>query len=147
MKILFALILFFFSLPAFAKTMEELLKDDWSSQETLLIKNEVKKRLALSFEPGSSHLADITKKIIPWAMLEGLQPVEVARIIVYMDRSVKAGVDFDHAEDLIPLVATKDIAIKDFVMMSEYNKETKNAKIPEQIRQLFLSTALQKKWD
>jgi len=146
MKI-FALFLILFSLPSFAKTMEELLKDDWTVQETLLIKNEVKKRLALSFEPGSPHLADITKKIIPWAMMEGLQPVEVARIIVYMDRAVKAGADFENAEDLIPLVATKDISIKDFVLMVQYNKETKKAKIPEQIRQLFLSTALQKKWD
>ncbi|MBE7410640.1 MAG: C40 family peptidase [Leptospiraceae bacterium] len=146
MKFLSILFLFI-SLSIHAKTMEELLKEDWTGQETLLIKNEVKKRLALSFEPGSEHLANITKKIIPWAMMEGLQPIEVARIIVYMDRAVKAGADFEVAEDLIPLVATKDISIKDFIMMVEYYKETSKAKIPEQIRQLFLTTALQKKWD
>lgn len=127
--------------------MEELLKEEWDLRETLLIKNEVKKRLDISFEEGSAQLSEITKNIIPWAIMEGLETEDVARIIVYMDRAVKAGAEFEDSEDLIPLVAKREIPIRDFAFMVRYNREMKLAKIPEQIRQLFLSKALEKNWD
>ncbi|MDY6967136.1 MAG: NlpC/P60 family protein, partial [Spirochaetota bacterium] len=90
---------------------------------------------------------NITERIIPWAMMEHLEPPEVARIIVYMYHADEAGAPFLDAEDLIPLVAQRDIPLKDFVLMVQYNRETKQAEIPEEIRHSFLGEAVQRKWD
>lgn len=140
----------------YADEMEDTLKNDFSKQETIKIRFEVNKRL-YSFEAGKFKLDQISKnrdkirvitdRIVPWAIMEHLKPAEVARIIVYMYNADEAGAAFTDSEDLIPLVAKMDIPMKDFVLMVQYNRETKNAGIPEDIRQAFLGVAVYRKWD
>lgn len=114
-------------------------------------------RILLSFTGYKPKLEQIQKdrpkiqrlinNIAPWAFMEKLEPKEVARIIVYMYKADQAGASFLDSEDLIPLVAKLDIPIKDFVVMVQYNKETKSANIPEELRQLFLTEAIKQRWD
>jgi cell wall-associated NlpC family hydrolase len=149
-------IMFFFSQTLWADRLEELLKQDFTAQQTIQIKFFVNKRL-YAFEGHKPKLAEIEKdkarvweitgKIVPWAIFEGLKPDEVARIIVYMFHAEKAGAAFLDSEDLIPLVASKNIPLTDFIFMVQYNREVKRAQIPEPIRQLFLTSAVEKGWD
>ncbi len=149
-------IIILLSTSLYSDALESMLKQDFTAQQSVLIKFEVNKRL-FSFEAGRFKLQKIkknrdkiraiTKKIIPWGIMEGLEPAEVARIIVYMYHAEEAGASFLDAEDLIPLVAKKDIPLRDFILMVQYNKETKEGDIPEEIRQAFLGLAFSMKWD
>ncbi|MBN2041138.1 MAG: C40 family peptidase [Spirochaetes bacterium] len=139
-----------------ADELDNTLKDDFSKQETVKIRFEVNKRI-YSFEAGKFKLQKIkqnrekiraiTEKIVPWAIMEGMVPPEVARVIVYMYHATEAGVSFTDAEDLIPLVAQQDIPMMDFVLMVQYNKEAKEAGIPEEIKDAFLGYSFSKGWD
>lgn len=155
-KIIITFIFLFFTSSVFADSLENMLKKDFTQQQTVLIHFEVNKRL-YSFEAGKFKLEKIaknrqkidkiTEKIIPWAIMEGLKPEEVARIIVYMYHADEAGAAFLDSEDLIPLIAKKDIPMKDFVLMVQYNRETKYTQVPEEIRNAFLGIAMYKDWD
>ncbi len=149
------------SIPVFfnglhADDLEGVLKTDFSRQETVKIHFEVNKRL-YSFEAGKFKLEkikrnrdkirDITERIVPWAIMEHMTPQEVARIIVYMYHADEAGVLFMDSEDLIPLIASHDVPFNDFILMVQYNKETKIAGIPEEIREAFLGYSFSKGWD
>lgn len=148
--------LFITGFTADADDFDDVLKGDFSKQQTVKIRFEVNKRL-YSFEAGKfklekikknrDRIREITDKIVPWSIMEHLEPEEVARIIVYMYHAEEAGAPFEDAEDLIPLVAKVDIPIREFVLMVQYNRETKNAGIPEEIRHAFLGIAVQQKWD
>ena len=150
------LFILFFAASVFADSLDSMLKRDFTGQQTVKIRFEVNKRL-YSFSAGKFKLKKIkenrdkirriTERIIPWAMMEHLEPPEVARIIVYMYHADEAGAAFLDAEDLIPLVAQREIPLKDFVLMVQYNRETKQAEIPEEIRDSFLGEAVQRKWD
>ncbi len=139
-----------------ADSLDDTLKGDFSKQETVKIRFEVNKRL-FSFEAGKFKIENIKKnkdkiraitdKIVPWAIMEHMTPPEVARIIVYMYHADEAGARFLDAEDLIPLVAQHEIPLKDFALMVQYNRETKDAAIPEEIRDAFLGYAFSKGWD
>lgn len=139
-----------------AKSLEDILKGDFTAQQTIQIKFFVNKRL-YSFEAGKHKIGKInknkkkvwaiTKKIVPWAIFEHMKPNEVARIIVYMYHADQAGASFDDSEDLIPMIASKEIPLNKFIIMVQYNRETKRADIPEAIRQLFLTEAYNKGWD
>jgi cell wall-associated NlpC family hydrolase len=155
-KIIIIFFSFMFALSASADSLDDTLKSDFSKQETIKIRFEVNKRL-FSFEAGKFKIENIKKnkdkiraitdRIIPWAIMEHMTPPEVARIIVYMYHADEAGAPYLDAEDLIPLVAQYEIPLKDFVLMVQYNKETKKAAIPEEIRDAFLGYAFSKSWD
>jgi hypothetical protein len=161
MKLLKICIFSFFGLfilinSLIADSIDDALKSDFSKQETVKIRFEVNKRL-FSFEAGKfkienirknrDRIRSITDRIIPWAIMEGLEPSEVARIIVYMYYAEESGAPFIDAEDLIPIVAKHEIPLKDFVYMVQYNRETKEASIPEDIKDAFLGYAFSKGWD
>ncbi|MBN2400774.1 MAG: C40 family peptidase [Spirochaetes bacterium] len=151
--ILFCLIL---ALSAEADSLDDTLKDDFSKQEAVKIRFEVNKSL-FSYEAGKFKIENIKKnrdkiraitdRIIPWAVMERMNPAEVARIIVYMYHADEAGTHFLDSEDLIPLIARHEITLKNFVLMVQYNNETKTAGIPEEIRDAFLGYAFSKGWD
>ncbi len=140
----------------FADEFDDTLKDDLGKQQTVKIRFEVNKRL-FSFEAGKFKLDNIKKnrdkirsitdRIVPWAIMEHLEPSEVARIIVYMYHAEEAGAPFNDAEDLIPLVAKKEIPIREFVLMVQFNRETKRAGIPEEIRNAYLGLAVRRGCD
>ena len=79
--------------------------------------------------------------------MERMTPPEVARIIVYMYHADEAGVRFTDAEDIIPMIARQDIPLKDFALMVQYNREAKDAGIPDEIREAFLGYTFSKGWD
>ncbi len=139
-----------------ADNIDDVLKADFSNQQRILIKNEVYQRF-YSMQAGHFKLKKIAsnrtkinqtiEKILPWAIMEGLEPRQVARIIVYLFHAQDAGQSFLDAEDLIPLVAKKDIKLTDFILMVQYVKETKKAGIPQAISESFIGDAFKKNWD
>jgi hypothetical protein len=144
------------SLPAKTTGIEEILKEDFSRQQTIKIKFEVNNRLysaaAGTFRldkiaKNRKRLNEVTRKIVPWSIMEALTPKEVARIIVYIVHAEEAGASFLDSEDLIPLVAKRDISLTDFVLMVQYIKETKQAGIPTVIRESFIGKAFNRNFD
>jgi cell wall-associated NlpC family hydrolase len=148
--------IFLFANVLSADSIDDALKSDFSKQETIKIRFEVNKRL-FSYEAGKFKIENarknrdkiraITDRIVPWAIMEHMTPPEVARIIVYMYHADEAGAPYLDAEDLIPMVAQHDIPLKDFVLMVQYNRETKAAAIPDEIREAFLGYTFSKGWD
>ncbi len=140
----------------FSDSIKTVMKNDFKQQELVKISFEVNRRL-LAFTGYKPKLAQLEKdrpkirtliaNIGPWAIMENLKPEEVARIIIYMYHADQAGASFLDSEDLVPLVAKLDIPIKDFVVMVQYNRETKQANIAEEVRQLFLNEAIRRRWD
>ncbi len=148
--------IFLFANILSADSLDDALKNDFSRQETIKIRFEVNKRL-FSYEAGKFKIENakknrdkirtITDRIVPWAIMEHMTPQEVARVIVYMYHADEAGAPYLDSEDLIPLAAQHDIPLKDFILMVQYNKETKSAAIPEEIRDAFLGYTFSKGWD
>lgn len=88
-------------------------------------------------------LQRITQLVLPWAIMEGLSAQQTGRIIAYMFHSGQNGQPFRHSEDIIPAIANKKLSLTDVILLVQYNKESKLTGIPERIRQLFLSQALE----
>ncbi|EPG75829.1 NlpC/P60 family protein [Leptospira fainei serovar Hurstbridge str. BUT 6] len=138
------ILLCMFQLPLVADPFQDLLKDDFSRGQTLLIKNTVFQKIGK--RSGDKDVLAITKKIVPWAILEGLQPEKVADLILKIDIAQTAGLSFEEAEDAIPPSATRDLSDEDFPYIALYLKETKLAGIREEVRNRFLEAALEKQW-
>ncbi|MDV6236964.1 C40 family peptidase [Leptospira ellisii] len=129
----------------FADPFSDLLKEDFEAGQTLLIRNSVFQKLGgRSQDP---KVTEITKNTIPWAILEGLSPEAVADLIVNQYYVSLSGMRFTDAEDAIPLLTKQKLSEKDFALVSLFVKETGKAGIREEIRNVFLSTALKSKWD
>ncbi|EQA43267.1 NlpC/P60 family protein [Leptospira broomii serovar Hurstbridge str. 5399] len=138
------ILLCIFQHPLLADSFQDLLKDDFSRGQTLLIKNTVFQKIGK--RSGDKDVLTITKKIIPWAILEGLPPEKVADLILKIDIAQTAGLSFEEAEDAIPPSATRDLSDEDFPYIALYLKETKLAGIREEVRNRFLEAALEKQW-
>lgn len=145
-RILFLLsFLFLYQTQVFADPFSDLLKEDFETGQTLLIKNSVFQRLGgKSKDP---KVIEITKNTIPWAIMEGLAPDSVADLIVNQYYVSLSGMRFTESEDAIPALAKQKLSEKDFVLVSLFVKETDQAGIREEIRNVFLSTAFKSRWD
>lgn len=133
------------AMPAGARNMEELLKNDFTQQQRLLIKNEVRK--ILGEEADSKEALQVTANVIPWAIMEGLETAQIAGIIVQYYYAARAGIDFTESEDLIPAIAGKKLSKRDFIYLSIYNKETLKAGVSEEARTSFLAGAIERGFD
>lgn len=138
-------ILVWFSVPVFADPFSDLLKEDFEVGQTLLIRNSVFQKLGgKSKDP---KVIEITKNTIPWAIMEGLAPDTIADLIVSQYYVSLSGIRFTETEDAIPILSKQKLSDKDFVLVSLFVKETDRAGIKEEIRNVFLSTALKSRWD
>ncbi|TGM59847.1 C40 family peptidase [Leptospira adleri] len=145
-RILFLLSFLFLSqTQVFADPFSDLLKEDFETGQTLLIKNSVFQRLG--GRSNDPKVIEITKNTIPWAIMEGLAPDAVADLIVNQYYVSLSGMRFTESEDAIPALAKQKLSEKDFVLVSLFVKETDQAGVREEIRNVFLSTALKSRWD
>ncbi|RHX86721.1 C40 family peptidase [Leptospira stimsonii] len=138
-------ILFLFQTKLFSDPFSDLLKEDFETGQTLLIKNSVFQKLGSKSK--DTRVMEITKNTIPWAIMEGLAPNAVAELIVNQYYVSLSGMRFTESEDAIPALAKQKLSEKDFVLVSLFVKETDQAGIREEIRNVFLSTALKSRWD
>ncbi|PJZ56077.1 C40 family peptidase [Leptospira barantonii] len=143
LTILFAVL--WIPVSVFADPFSDLLKEDFETGQTLLIRNSVFQKLGgKSKDP---KVIEITKNTIPWAIMEGLAPDTIADLIVNQYYVSLSGMRFTEAEDAIPILSKQKLSDKDFVLVSLFVKETDKAGIREEIRNVFLSTALKSRWD
>ncbi len=138
-------ILVWIPFPVSADPFSDLLKGDFETGQTLLIRNSVFQKLGgRSKDP---KVIEITKNTIPWAIMEGLAPDTIADLIVNQYYVSLSGMRFTEAEDAIPILSKQKLSEKDFVLVSLFVKETDKAGIREEVRNVFLSTALKSRWD
>ncbi|XDD51983.1 C40 family peptidase [Leptospira sp. WS92.C1] len=143
--VLIFFILVLFQTNLFADPFSDLLKDDFEAGQTLLIKNSVFQKLGgKSKDP---KVIEITKNTIPWAIMEGLAPETIADLIVNQYYVSLSGMRFTESEDAIPILSKQKLSEKDFVLVSLFVKETDQAGIREEVRNVFLSTVLKSRWD
>ncbi|KAA1292086.1 NlpC/P60 family protein [Leptospira interrogans] len=138
-------VLVWMPISIFADPFLDLLKENFEAGQTLLIRNSVFQKLGgKSKDP---KVIEITKNTIPWAIMEGLAPDTIADLIVNQYYVSLSGLRFTEAEDAIPILSKQKLSEKDFVLVSLFVKETSQAGIREEIRNVFLSTALKSRWD
>lgn len=119
----------------FADPFSDLLKEDFEAGQTLLIRNSVFQKLGgKSKDP---KVIEITKNTIPWAIMEGLAPDTIADLIVNQYYVSLSGLRFTEVEDAIPILSKQKLSEKDFVLVSLFVKETSQAGIREEIRNVF----------
>ncbi|TGN19314.1 C40 family peptidase [Leptospira idonii] len=140
-----ALYLLFSLTPLWSQDLVNLLNNDYSKQESLLIQNEVRKRLGSKSDV--SLVREVTKKLLPWAMMEGLSPEEFTNSLVRMVANEEAGIPFESGEDLLPL-APKFVGNEtDFLYTSKFFKEAEEAELPVALRDSLVAGSQKKKWE
>lgn len=140
----FAVLFLSFPISLAADPFQDLLKQDFSKSQSLLIQNAVFQRIGR--RANEKEVLQIAKNLIPWAVLEGLSPETVADLILKMDTARKFGFSFEESEDAIPVSAKREISEKDFPLIVLYLKETNQARISEEVRNRFLDVALERNW-
>ncbi len=129
----------------YGQDLEILKTTDYSNQQKLLIKHEVRKRLG--DEANEKEVRDLTLALIPWAMMEGLEPSEFARDIYLFTQTRKAGISFTSVEDLIPVLSKFKGDENDFVLLALAMHESEKAELPLHLRDKFLSGVISKHWE
>lgn len=145
-KMLFFYLCLIFSFSILqAQDLEILKTTDYNNQQKLLIKHEIRK--LLGEEANAREVRDLTLALIPWAMMEGLEPSEFAKDIYLFTQAKKAGISFTSVEDLIPVLSKFKGDENDFVLLALAMHESEKAELPLHIRDRFLSAAFGKRWE
>ncbi|BDA80786.1 hydrolase [Leptospira kobayashii] len=128
----------------YSEDFSGLLKDDFNKQQTLLIRNEVRKKLG--DRSNSPEIKALTSKILPWAVMENLSPAEFANALVRMVGSEEAGIAFESNEDLLPLISGFK-SDEEFLYTSKFFREVEEAELPAEFRDRLVFESQKKKWD
>ncbi|MCZ8341972.1 MAG: NlpC/P60 family protein [Leptospira sp.] len=129
LKISFAL--FLFPIPVFTQNLDTLNDLTYSKQESLLIRNEVRK--SLGDKANSKEVREIVQNLKPWAMMEGLPPLEFAKSVKRFYELREYGIQFEDVEELIPYFYSKIVNEEDIVFLSRYFKEANTVHLPDDL--------------
>lgn len=128
-----------------AQDLDALKAADYSNQQKLLIKSEIRK--ILGDQANSKEVRELTTSLIPWAMMEEIEPPEFAKYIYLFTRANEAGISFTVIEDLIPVLSKFKGEETDFLLLSLSMLEAEEAALPLFLRDKYLSGVILKKWD
>ncbi|WP_411821423.1 C40 family peptidase [Leptospira sp. 'Mane'] len=137
-------VLVFTEVNLYAEDFSDLLKNDYNKQQTLLIRNEVSKKLG--GRSASPKVKELASKILPWAIMENLSPEEFSNALVRMVGSDEAGIPFESNEDLLPLISSFK-SEDEFLYVSKFFKEAETAELPVEFRDQLVFQSQKKKWD
>lgn len=129
----------------FAQDLDSLKNTDYSNQQRLLIKSELRK--ALGDRAKSKEIQDLAKNLIPWAMMEGMEPFTFAKNVVLLSEAKSIGIQFETIEDLLPLLSEYKGSETDFLYFSLSVRDAEKSNLPIEYRDQFLSQTIRKKWD
>jgi hypothetical protein len=143
--VLIHLLLFFFYIELNAQEIDLLRTADYSNQQKLLIKSEVRK--ILGDQANSKEVKELTVSLIPWAMMEEIDPKDFARLVFLFTRARESGIQFTTIEDLIPILPKFKGEENDFILIGLAMSEAESSALPSEFRDKYISGAIAKKWD
>ncbi len=134
-----------FIFPVSGQDLDSLKKSDYTNQQKLLIKSEVRKRLG--DKANSPDVRELTSDLIPWAMMEGIEATEFARYIFLFSKAKEVGIPFSTLEDLIPILPKFKGDESDFLLLALSISESVKSELPLHLRDPYLNSVILKKWD
>ncbi|TGL37589.1 C40 family peptidase [Leptospira perdikensis] len=127
-----------------AQNLDSLVASVYNKQETLLIRNEIRKRLG--DRANESSVKDIVQSLRVWAALESMPAnefaEEVERFVILRDY----GLSWEETEELIPYFITTKPNKKDIPYLGKFFKEMSLSKLPEETVSDILRVSKSKQW-
>ncbi|WP_208729489.1 NlpC/P60 family protein [Leptospira congkakensis] len=143
--ILVGFIFLFFGISSLSsQNLDSLVASVYNKQETLLIRNEIRKRLGNRANDPS--VKEIVQSLRVWAAFESMPAPEFAegveRFVILKDY----GYTWEETEELIPYFITTKPNKKDIPYLGKFFKETTISKLPEETVLEILRAARAKQW-
>ncbi|TGK86882.1 NlpC/P60 family protein [Leptospira noumeaensis] len=127
-----------------AQNLDSLVASVYNKQETLLIRNEIRKRL--EDRANDPSVKEIVQSLRVWAAFESIPAPEFAegveRFVILKDY----GYTWEETEELIPYFITAKPNKKDIPYLGKFFKETTKSKLPEDTVLEILRVARAKQW-
>ncbi|MBM9545826.1 C40 family peptidase [Leptospira sp. 201903074] len=127
-----------------AQNLDSLVESVYNKQESLLIRNEIRKRLG--DRANESSVKEIVKSLRVWAAFESMPAVEFAeeveRFVILSDY----GFTWEETEELIPYFITTKPNKKDIPYLGKFFKEMSTSHLPDERVSEILRIAKSKQW-
>lgn len=127
-----------------AQNLDSLVASVYNKQETLLIRNEIRKRLG--DRANESSVKEIVQSLRVWAAFESMPAPEFAeeveRFVILSDY----GFRWEETEELIPYFITTKPNKKDIPYLGKFFKEMALSKLPDETVSDILRIAKTKQW-
>lgn len=127
-----------------AQNLDSLVASVYNKQETLLIRNEIRKRLG--DRANETAVKEIVQSLRVWAAFESMPATEFAedveRFVILHDY----GLSWEETEELIPYFITAKPNKKDIPYLGKFFKEMSLSKIPEETVLDLLRISKSKQW-
>nr|WP_244147604.1 C40 family peptidase [Leptospira yanagawae] len=141
---LFFLLVFLFPFLLHSQNLESLLKSGYNKQETLLIRNEIRKKLG--DRANQKQIQDTIESLRVWAVFESMPPdefaLEVERFVILQDH----GYEWEEVEDLIPYFITAKPTKSEIPFLGKFYREMTVSQVPEEEVFKFFQLAKKKRW-
>lgn len=127
-----------------AQNLDSLVESLYNKQESLLIRNEIRKRLG--DRANDTSVKEIVKSLRVWAAFESMPAPEFAeeveRFVILSDY----GFTWEETEELIPYFITAKPSKKDIPYLGKFFKEMAASKFPDDTVSEILRIAKSKQW-
>lgn len=127
-----------------AQNLDSLVESVYNKQESLLIRNEIRKRLG--DRANDTSVKEIVKSLRVWAAFESMPAPEFAeeveRFVILSDY----GFTWEETEELIPYFITTKPSKKDIPYLGKFFKEMAASKLPDDTVSEILRIAKSKQW-
>lgn len=127
-----------------AQNLDSLVDSVYNKQESLLIRNEIRKRLG--DRANESSVKEIVKSLRVWAAFESMPAAEFAeeveRFVILSDY----GFTWEETEELIPYFITTKPNKKDIPYLGKFFKEMSTSHLPDERVSEILRIAKSKQW-
>lgn len=127
-----------------AQNLDSLVESVYNKQESLLIRNEIRKRLG--DRANEASIKEIVKSLRVWAAFESMPASEFAeeveRFVILKDY----GLNWEETEELIPYFITAKPNKKDIPYLGKFFKEMALSKVSEETVFEILRLAKSKQW-
>lgn len=144
-RLVFLCFLIFGSVTSiFSQNLDLLVESVYNKQESLLIRNEIRKRLG--DRANDPAIKEIVKSLRVWAAIESMPPEEFAedveRFVILKDY----GFQWEDTEELIPYFITAKPNKKDIPYLGKFFREMNLSKVSEDSVLEILRVAKSKQW-
>lgn len=140
------LFLFVFILPSlvFSQNLDRLLESGYNKQETILIRNEIRKQLG--DRANQKQIQNTIESLRIWAVFESMSAsefaLEVERFVILQDH----GYEWEEVEDLIPYFVTTKPTKQEIPYFGKFQREMKLSQVPEEETLALFQLAKTKGW-
>ncbi|MGV3668058.1 MAG: C40 family peptidase [Leptospira bouyouniensis] len=141
---IFFLLVLFFPYLIYSQNLDSLLETGYNKQETLLIRNEIRKKLG--DRANQKDIQTIIQSLRVWAVFESMPAsefaMEVERFVVLADH----GYPWEEVEELIPYFITVKPTKSEIPFLGKFYKEMNLSQVPEEEILYFFQLAKKNRW-